>query len=232
MKLAHPDMHFVMDVDEDVFPVLVLERSDLYVRYIDQLDRQAEGEDGPFVLSENWEPMAVGKYVLVLTDLFHIDLNGRKQTAALYKQLNTLAVSERHHVETLALQSSIQRWIIGLENDLPYATIHNHEADMGAILKAAGIRFDDGDASIVEKLCTYIKICAAYLKTRLLVIAGLHDCLTPDDLRAVYQTALYEKLPLMSIERHAPDEAQPCENIYIIDRDLCEIYNDSDTDTL
>ena len=50
MKLAHPDLHFVMEIAETRFPVLILEQSDLYFRLVSELCLQADGATGRFVL--------------------------------------------------------------------------------------------------------------------------------------------------------------------------------------
>ena len=230
MKLAHPDMHFTISISEDRFPLLILERSDIFQEYILQLCRQAEGSSGPFVLSDNWIPIDMGKSTFVLTDLFHIELNGRQQTTALIKYLNSMAVSEQHIQNTLSLQEVLFQWIVDLETDLPFAVIHNTNIDISAVMKAMGIRFDDETENLSEKICSLIRICAAYLKTRLLIIVGLHDVMDPEELEIIYKTAMYEKLPILSIERHQPLSTLAYEQLYLIDRDLCEIYNDPEPD--
>ena len=232
MKLACPDFHFVINIPENRVPVLVLERSDLFHRTISLLLDQSEGIAGPFVLSDNWEPLDFEKRVVVITDLFHLELNGRRQLAALTRQLNTLAVSEKHIQATYALQSDIVRWALDLENDLPYATIHNESVDVGAILKATGIRFDDEMTDTAERLSNFIKICAAYLGTRLIVVNSLHSHMPEQSLQEIYKTAMYEKVSILDVERYIPDMKLPCEQYYIIDRDNCEIYNNEDEDSL
>ena len=228
MKLAHPDLQFIMSISENRFPVLVLERPDVFFRLISQLCAQTEGVAGPFVLSEDWEPLDIGRTVLLITDMFHIDLNGRKQTSALSRHLNSLAVSEHYIQSTLEMKDIINRWALELENDIPLATVHNESVDIGAILKAVGIKFEDNSREVSEQLCGLIKICASFMNVRLLAIVGLHTCLENKAIEAIYQTAMYEKVPILDIERHMPETRLPCEKCYIIDRDNCEIYNDND----
>ncbi len=232
MILSHPDFHFSVNISENRFPVLVLERSDLFHCVISTIISQSEGDNGPFVLSENWEPLDISKSVIVLTNLFHVEINGRKQMAALNRALNTMALSEHHYQSTCALQNSILNWALDLENDLPCATIHNESIDISTLLKTAGIRFDDETSDITERLCNFIKICAEYLHAQLIVIANLHSHLEEQALNEIYKTAMYEKIPILNIERNLPDFKMSCEKYYIIDRDNCEIYNESDVDSL
>lgn len=232
MKIAHPDFHFVMDISENKFPVLVLEQSGLFYRIVSQMAAQADGIPGPFVISENWEHLEFEKAALVITDLFHLDLNGRKQMTALAKRLSVLANSEHHIQATLALQEHILQWAFELEDDLPYITIHNETLDMGSIIKTVGIKFDDSMKELPDRLNSFIKICAGYLNIRIIIIVGLHSCLEESELNEIYKTAMYEKVSIVDVERCFPDNRLPCEEYYIIDRDNCEIYNDSTDDIL
>lgn len=119
-----------------------------------------------------------------------------------------------------------------LEEDLPFATIHNGTIDIGTILKAVGIRFDDEMTDLADQLCGYIKVCAGFLHARLIVVNSLHSHLTEQKLNEVYRTAMYEKVSILDVERYIPDSKLSCEEYYIIDSDNCEIYNESEEDSL
>ena len=232
MKLAHPEFHFLIDISEVSFPVLVLERSDLYYRYISQLCSQSEGAPGSFILSDSWTPLDFGKSVLVVSDLFHVDLNNRRLITALSKRMNMLAVSEHHIQSSLSVQDILIKWVLELENALPGAIVHNECIDIGSILKSIGVRFDDSNNNLVELVCNYIKICAEYMSTRLMVFVGLHNSLDNTSLIEIYNTAGYIKVSILDIERYMPEDKLPCEKYYIIDRDNCEIYNDCNGESL
>lgn len=225
-------VHDSVEITESKFPVLVLERPELYFRLVSELCDQAEGVPGSFVLSESLDLLDLGKSVHVVTDLFHIDLNGRKQAVALGKHLNSLAVSEKHIQSILKIKSAIHEWAMELEEDLPYPTAHHEDLDIGSVIKVLGIRFDEDMAELGEKLCSLIKICAAYLNIRLLVFVGLHSCLDEFALHELYKTAMYEKMPVLDIESDAPSNRLQCEKYYIIDSDYCEIYNEYDDESL
>lgn len=100
MRLAHSDFHFVMELDEVKPAVLVIERSELFRKYVGEIRGQCEGEKGGFVLSMNREPIEFPKKAIMITDLFHLDLNGKKQLTALHKKLNMLALSSEFLLET------------------------------------------------------------------------------------------------------------------------------------
>lgn len=64
------------------------------------------------------------------------------------------------------------------------------------------------------------------MNTQLLICVGLHDYLEEEELKLIYKTATYEKVHILDIERHQPEHRLSVEKCYIVDKDLCEIYND------
>ena len=61
MKLTHPDYHFEVSFAEDVFPVIVIERSDTFRSYVSELYEEIHGGHGKFVLSRDWKPLDITK---------------------------------------------------------------------------------------------------------------------------------------------------------------------------
>ena len=225
MRLAHQEFHFVIRFSENVIPVLVLERAELYRKYVCELSEQCDGARGGFVLSKNWEPVELGKSAVLLTNLFHIDINGKRLLAALQKKLNAVAVSPQYIQETNTIRQAISTWLLCLENEMPYPVAHE-EIQVNDLVKASGVHLPFYDNSETEALTVLLKMCADLLKAQLLICVGLHDCFTSEELEEIYKAAAYEKVYMMDIERHQPDSTHPNERCYIIDKDYCEIYNE------
>lgn len=113
-----------------------------------------------------------------------------------------------------------------LEDGISLAVTHITTIDAVSLFKALEVRFDNEIEDLPGKLCSYLKICAEFLKTRLIIIVGMHESMTSEEIALVHRTAVYEKVSLLDIERHVPMDVQDFEKLYIIDNDLCEIYND------
>lgn len=223
MRLAHSDFHFVMELDEVKPAVLVIERSELFRKYVDEIRGQCEGEKGGFVLSMNWEPIEFPKKAIMITDLFHLDLNGKKQLTALHKKLNMLALSSEFLLETTRIKQAISTWLLFLEEEIPFPIAHEEDFSVIDLIKASAVRFENTCASLPKQLETYAKICAEFLGINLLVCVGLHDMLTTEELELFYMGCSYEKIMVFDIERHDPEILLPVETRHLIDKDLCEI---------
>ena len=228
MRLAHKDFHFIMPLAEASVTVLVLERSDSFRKYVAELSRQCDGKEGGFVISKNWEPVSLSGSALILTDLFDIEINSKKQLTVLYKKMNQIAISPSFVRETEAIKNALSTWLMYIENELPVPVIHDLDISIADILKSCGIHFDYNEASIPDVLEMIVKVCAGFLCIPILICIGLHDILDEKELISLYKEAEYEKLSILDIERHCPEYRHPKEKTFILDKDLCEIYNESD----
>lgn len=226
MRLSHPSLHFSFEFDESQPAVWIIERSDLYREYVNEIGKQCDGLEGSFILSEGWKLINIPKSTLVITDLLHLELNGKKQGGMLLKRFVDIANDGKFVQTTLLLKDAIDSWALQLENEIPIAIIHERAIDTVDLLKALGIRFDHDNCELPELLCYFIRICAEFLKINVLIIVGMHAVMTGTEIEAVYQTALYEKVSIIDIERAVPDQHSNREKWYVLDKDLCEIYKE------
>ena len=224
MKLTHPDYHFEVSFAEDVFPVIVIERSDTFRSYVSELYEEIHGGDGKFVLSRDWKPLDIAKNTVFISDMLDMHINERKYINPLVNQLSYIALSETCVAETVHITHEISTWLVHLENETILPITHEQPIDISGIIKAAGVQFDIEGSNVVEKFDNLIKICSGLIKVTLVICVGLHAYATRRELEILYRTAMQQKMHIMSIERHLPDQFLDCEKAYIIDEDLCEIY--------
>ena len=78
MRLSHPMLSAPIHWRENRVPVLVVEHPKVYRQFVFSLSRQAEGEDGPFVLSLQYEPLDCGECLRVVRDYAALSLDDRK----------------------------------------------------------------------------------------------------------------------------------------------------------
>lgn len=223
MKLAHPDWHFTLSLDENVAVNLIIENKALFRQTVCHLMAQAEGKPGPLVLSQKHEPVPFGKHALVISDVFSLDLNGKKAANALYKALLG-AARERMIESTYHMQGVVYEWADSLLQQLPLPLGYD-EVDLAALMKALNIGFAQDRLQTLTTLSDFVKIMARLLSPDLLVTVGLHTVLTDAECMAFYQTVALEKMRLLNIESAQSGPLLPGETRYLIDNDLCEIYN-------
>lgn len=228
MRLAHTDWRFVIPFRENEAVVLALEHPVCYREKVYELLRQCEGEPGRFVLSKDFVPIELNKHAVMLTDVFQIDMNGRKQTTQLLKSLTLQAAEGVMFEKTARMKTEVMCWVGDLAQQAPYSICYREEPDVSAMLKAMNVGFPENEGSPRERLVEYMKIAASFLNASLFIAVGLHACLTQEELRQVYRAAFLEKLHVLVIEPRVPALPLPEERLYVVDSDLCEIYNDTE----
>ncbi|MDO5022896.1 MAG: type II-A CRISPR-associated protein Csn2 [Eubacteriales bacterium] len=226
MKLAHKDFKFIVDFSNGNCPVIVIENSKFFRQYVSEMYEQYSGVDGHFVMSLNWEPIPISKNIFMVTDVFNMTLNGRKQINMLIKKLEEISLSEYFIQKTLEAKRSLEDWLYTLEEEIPLPLMHDEEICIANLIKASGIQFEGENLPVPEKLDAFIKICAEFFGIKLLVFVGLHTCLEKEELEQLYKTAAYQEVAVLDFERIEPDIILPNEKLYIIDKDGCEIYTD------
>ena len=80
MRLAHPALHFVIPFEENQIPLLTVEEPALFRKLVWEMTAQTQGQEGSFVLSDDWVPMALLNW---LNKLFESDvvLEGTQTTS-------------------------------------------------------------------------------------------------------------------------------------------------------
>ena len=69
MKLATGLFQDVIDIDEGAAVSLIIEKPDMYYRFLKEMYDQIEGNDGEFILSEESEILKISKKIELLTSL-------------------------------------------------------------------------------------------------------------------------------------------------------------------
>lgn len=226
MHLAHPEMQMVLPLRENRVSLLAVEQPALFRRFVETLRLQAQGQPGDFVLSKNWTPLPLDKHLVLVTDPFSFTANERRQLTALHKQTAQLAFSERLYLKTSQLQAEVAEWLTLLEVESPYAVVYDAQLQPEALLKQADFRFlEEGDLPL--RLERYLKTQATFTSTRVFAFVNLRSLLSPEELTLFYQAARYLDVSVLLLETTKPENLLDCEAWYLIDKDLCELYDDS-----
>lgn len=225
MKLAFVDLSRVVTFEENFTSVVVLENPRFFREYINELLRQTGGNEGKFVLSDKDKIISVAKNVEVILEPFSLDLNKRKVLAKLYDDLEALANNENFFAKTLEIKSNICRYLL----DIALAAEHNIDFDkdfsVKALFTAADFQFIADNFCILDSLVNYCKICHGFLKIPLIVLVNLSNYFSDTELTAFYKQMEYEKISVLILE-NSYNKKLYNEKLYVIDKDLCEVYCD------
>lgn len=228
IRLAHPALHFVIPFEENRIPLLTVEKPALFRRLVWEMTAQTQGQEGSFVLSNDWVPMPIEKSLALVSDAFDLNLNERRLITALHKEAGLLAHSEKLYIQTMQMKACMTDWLTSLEQEMDYPITYDGEIEVSAVLKAANFQFDTGGIDLPGQLERYIQIVTDFSKMKLIIFVNLHSLLSPDELDQLYQSARYRKARLLLLESRLPSNEHASEQRYVVDNDLCELYSDEE----
>lgn len=223
MKLVHPDYKYQIELYDGESIEIILENTRIFTYWISELNKQAKGESGKFVLSENGNIYKISEKLCCIVSPFDISLNQKVI-------LNRLYMDIKHEIETTELllqMSEIHNYMIKcietiLENT-DYHIQYDDEQDIVSFLKYMNVKMEETEGCLLERLVDYIKIMSRLLYRKVVVIVNLKSYLSEDELKSLIQCAEYEKVSLILIESHTGYKIEDLKR-YVIDDDLCEIY--------
>lgn len=226
MKLARYDWRMVIDWPENNVPVLAIESAKRFRRAIAELAAQAEGGSGDFVLSQEMQPLPLGKRCEVISDPIRLEFNDRASQAALAKWAKAIAVSPQYDLLTREVCQRVLAWAeaIALESEEPLSV--EAEIDFAQLIKLCGLRFDTEEMELPEKICRRMRIAQSFLNKDCFIFVNLKRYLDREELSELYRSAFYRKMRVMLIENLCPEIDKTYETAWIIDKDDCEIYPD------
>lgn len=109
-----------------------------------------------------------------------------------------------------------------LMNGVPYHLTFDLDLDIGSILKGYNVLMEDTDCSLLEKLMEYMRAMSQICHIRSFVCVNLKSFFSKEELKYLYEFAVYEKINIIVIES-IQSEALIGEKGWILDKDLCII---------
>ncbi len=220
MRIAHPEMDFYIESEENKADVLVIENRAYLYRFVTELEEQLETKVGQFVLSDG-DILPLEKNLFLITDLFHLDFAKKKILSKIYSELNDIACDGEYYDKTAAVLSQLEAYIDGLVGQCDTELEYSLPSSDG-LLKLFGVRVSEHADSLLEKLVDYLRLINSTFNIRYFVIYGLHSLLTKEELIEFYRFAFLKKYVILSVEAYGTDCLE-CERQYIIDADLCSV---------
>ena len=220
MILAHPQMDTVLDFDRAYVNSLVVENPDFYRHLLCDLYGQLQGDAGKLILSDKGKTMPVSKWVELVDNCIHFELNRKSLLTKVCAAMERTAVSEAFFLKTSELLCSLESYVNELAFELP-GDIICEKCSVAGILKGIGISLRDDYADPLERLIDFMELVREFDRDKLFVLVGLRSFFSDGQVEAFLKTALdhgYRVLLLDCISR----EKLSCEKRLTIDNDLCE----------
>lgn len=220
MILAHPQMDTVLEFDGRAVNTLVVENPDFYRSLLCDLYGQLQGDEGKLILSEKGKTLPIGKWVELVDNCIHFELNRKSLLTKICAAMERTAVSESFFLKTSELLCALEAYVDELAFELP-GDIVCEKCSVAGMLKGIGVSLRDDYEDPLERLIDFMELVREFDRNKLFVILGLRSFFSDERVEVFLQTALshgYRLLLLDSIAR----EKLPGEKRLTIDIDLCE----------
>lgn len=223
MKLVHPDWEKQIEWRGDTIPVLVIENPRYHFQLLETLHQQADGADGPFVLSDKGREYDLAKCVELVLSPWDMAYTGKKLTAAFWARIKGDAQEEIYGDKWREAVSALLRYADELSIHSVLPLIFDLEAEPVSLLKAIRLRLDPENETLAERILSYMDICTELLHTRCFVFSQIHSFLSRREREELYRNVLMKEYHMLLIEGHEYDMLE-IEERFIIDADLCQIF--------
>lgn len=222
IKIAGIHIETPLTLTENYVQLLIIENPAEFYKTVTSLLCIMEGGSGEFVFSRSGKEISAEKTGCMVSDLFVFTPNDKKILTLLYKKLTDSALSSVNLLTFNELNTKILQFIENITYQLPfdlnYAELHPADC-----FKAVGLKFNEENESLLEKIICYINLSVELRETEFFVFVNLKSVLGDKDLRALYKHCRLEKVGLLIVENSKVRSLLENEHAVIITDDLCEI---------
>ena len=220
MMLAHPLLQSPIEFKENRIPILVVENGQLFRRLIADLLAQENGDPGEFALSENSGLTEIGNIVQITLNPLFPELDGRRIAAKIQQMAVTAA--EDQPEKTAECLAALNDYGAALTASIPFNITFSEMESADDLVKALAFHVDAEEMSVPEQLLEMMRLHRECFRKRLFVFVNLKAFLSEEEITLFYQSVFYEKLSVLLLESGQKEQVRPCEEVRIIDKDLCE----------
>ena len=222
MNLVTEYLENSFEIKSKTINTLVIEDTKYFTKFIKALMETANRGSEEFGLIEDFKKVDLSKVTEIIFDLFSLEANNANILKKLYEELEKDINSEEifnKKIEMESLAANIADDLIHMSR----FSLKSGDINYQNFFKAIAIEFDYDKNSIIEKLIEYIKVTADLLDKKLFVIINLDSFLTEEDLVELSKFLCYNKIKVLALQNKITRQVKTCENLRILDQDLCEI---------
>jgi CRISPR-associated protein Csn2 len=227
MKLVYPDFEQQILLEENMVNVLHIENPEYYVQIIQELNNQINGEEGKFVLSENEKIYPIKKNVDIIINPFNLDFGNKKFINAIYTELQEIAQNETNYKSTSETISILMNYIVELVDKVDYPLSINDNIDIVELFKCVNLKLNCNEGGLIEQLVSYIELLNGILRIKLVVLVDIKRFMAEKTYLLFIETLLAKKINILLLENGNNYFAKEYERVIIIDKDLCELGQNS-----
>ena len=227
ITLSYPGFSYPLSFENGRPGVLTVESPLLFREMLTDLDNQANGLSGEFVLSLDGSPIQLTSVLNIIKDPLQPDFTAKKIITYIHKMLASDAVNEKYYISTLNIQNELSKYLFDISDSLDVPLIFNTEPDPVSLFKAVDLRPAAENGSFLENLCSYMALITALNIRALFAFVNLKSYFSEEELRCFYTECKYKKYLVLLLESCDRPGLKDQENTILIDNDLCEVINNN-----
>lgn len=221
MILCSPYIETVIDFSKQNVPTLVIENPSFLRSVLQDLYNQADGTDGTLVLSENNKILDMEKWVEIIDNCLHFDLNRKPLLNKIISSIEKNAMSESNLLKTNEMLQVLLSYLNELTFDLNCDIVYNN-CTVGGILKGIGVSIRDEYNNPLEKLIDYMELVREFERDKVFVFVNLRSFFSDSEVECFLKTTIDHAFHVLLIDAISAKKF-PMEARITIDKDLCEL---------
>lgn len=220
MKVSFDFLSEPIALSENRINTLCIEDSALFRNIISSFYR-AETDEANIVFSKNYEPFKAKGNICFIYDYLNLSYSA-STIKKLYESIEKYCVNEIAN-ETQKVRTDIISFMELIVNAYDFDFEYSFDVGMSDIFKMVGLKPNISDDSLLSALLDYILITDKYIKTKCFVLSNLHIFFNDEEINRLYSDLLSNHIVILVIENKKSFSKNEMENLYIYDKDLCEI---------
>lgn len=205
----------------DKINILIIEEKNTYYKIGMELYNAYNRNPSTIVFSSENKPIDASSHIELLNQFIPVDICSKKLLVKINTMLNSIIQSD-YYEEFFELSGKMQSFLsnVVFASDLPltFDTIQSEQ-----LLKSANIRIDIANENLCELIIDYCKTVRMIMGEKLFVFYGLLNFISCDELQQIEHSLLRNELYVLFVDNHIEEKRSECEEIIIIDKDLCVI---------
>lgn len=221
MILCSPYIEAELDFSKQSVPTLVIENPPFLRSILQDLYNQADGADGTLVLSENNKRLDIEKWVEIIDNCLHFDLNRKPLLTRIISSIEKNAMSESNLLKTNEMLQVLLSYLNELKFDLNCDIVYSN-CTVGGILKGIGISIRDDYKNPLEKLIDYMELVREFERNKVFIFINLRSFFSDSEIESFLKTILDHAFHVLLIDAISTKKIS-METRITIDKDLCEL---------
>ena len=222
IAIAYSPLDLYAEFDEQHVFSLVVESPNVFVEIISDVNRSIECDDGNLVVSDDFKPIDFHKHASIISSFVPFELNRKEIITKLHNEIKNRSINETFYHRTAECLSYIQRYIYDVTADMETPLIIDPPDDISAFLKGYGVKFNDINLSLPEKVLEYMNTSREYFGKKVFFTVNLRSYISDKQIEELFYEACLNKMILICIENKEYKKVRN-EKRVIIDKDYCII---------